>query len=100
MSDNPFNKVWADRPLSEKCSREIAIDIVGDRCIYIDNTRVQGGKPYCSENLPTKSKKTTVREVLSAFSDKEIRAYLKEKRDLKKYFADYHAQQALLGETE
>ena len=82
---NIWNKAYAKRPLSESCSREISIDIVGDRCIYINDTRVQGGKPYVSENLPTKSKKTTVREVLDAFSEQDIRDYLEERIAVKAY---------------
>lgn len=91
VNDNPFNEVWKNRPLNKKCGREITIDIVADRCIYINNHRVQGDKPYHSENLPTKTKKVSVRDIMDAFSETEIRAYLKEKKDLKKYFADYHA---------
>ena len=92
--ENPFNKIWNEKPTSELCDRLIEIDVVGKRCIYINNHRVEGGKPYVSENLPSMIKKTPLRELLDAFSDKEIRAYLKEKRERKKYFDNYHTEQA------
>lgn len=87
MSHKYWEEAYAKRPLSETCSREITIDIVGSRCIYINDHRVQGGKPYASENLPTTSKKTTVRDVLEAFSIDEINEFLKEKIAIEAYCA-------------
>lgn len=86
MTD-PWNKAYQKRPLNELCSREIDIDIVGNRCIYINDHRVQGGKPYASENLPKTTKKTTVRDVLEAFSVQEIHAYLEERIAVENYCA-------------
>lgn len=74
-----WKEAYAKRPLSDICSKEIDIEIVGERCVYINDFRVAGRKPYVSERLPIKAKKTTIREVLSAFSDEEIHAYLEEK---------------------
>ena len=82
---NVWNIAYNKRPLNEKCSRVIEIDIVGNRCVYINNHRVEGGKPYASENLPSKIKKTTVREVLDAFSRDDILAYLEEKIAIESY---------------
>lgn len=80
-----FQKAYEKRPENQLCSESISIDIVGDRCIYINNHRVQGGKPYVSEGLSTKSKKTTVRDVLMAFSNEQIEAFLKEKIAIANY---------------
>lgn len=59
--------------------RDIFIDIVGNRCIYINNYRVQGNKPYMSEHIPQDSRMTTVRKVLNAFTRDDIEAYLKDR---------------------
>lgn len=98
--DEVWGEAYKNRPLDEKCSREITIDIVGDRCIYINDYRVQGGKPYHSENLPTKTKKTTVRDVLQAFTDDEINAYLKEKKAVDNYCAGLRAFRDIQRKTK
>lgn len=82
-----WNEAYDKRPLNPKCSKVIDISIVGDRCIYINDYRVQGGKPYVSEGLPQKTKTTTIREVLNAFSAEEIEAYLREKIAVDAYCA-------------
>lgn len=82
-----WNKAYEKRRLHDLCSKQITIDIYGDRCIYINDHRVQGGKPYHSENLPIKSKDTTVRDVLEAFSVEEIQAFLAEKIAVDSYCA-------------
>lgn len=74
-------------PTSPVCDRPIEIMIVGKRCIYINDHRVQGGKPYVSENLPYESRTTTVRDVLEAFSLDEILAYVREKIAVDAYYA-------------
>lgn len=90
MSD-PFNAAYDKRPLNDLCSREIEVSVVGDRCVYVNDHRVAGGKPYISENLPTRAKRTTVRQVLDAFSEAEILAYLFERREVRAYCAGIHA---------
>lgn len=60
-------------------SEKIVICVVGRRCVYINNYRAAGGKPYVSEQLPEHSFNTTVDEVLSAFSTKQIRDFLTRK---------------------
>ena len=60
----------------EICNRVIELVIVGERCVYINNSRIEGSKPYASENLPHQHKETTVAKVLGAFSIREIEAYL------------------------
>lgn len=84
---NIFDKAYEKRPLQDLLSREIDISIVGKRCIYINDFRVQGGKPYVSENLESDTRKTTIRNVLDAFSIQELEAYIKEKIALDAYCA-------------
>jgi hypothetical protein len=81
-----WDEIYSKRPLCENLSKTITIDIVGNRCVYINNHRVEGGKPYVSENLPTKSKNTTIRNILEAFTTEDIEAYLKEKIATAAYF--------------
>lgn len=86
-----WSKAYDKRPQNPLCSREIDITIVGERCVYVDATRVAGGKPYVSENLPSLSKATTVRDVLSAFTEEELLAYLAERREVNAYCAGLRA---------
>ena len=57
------------------------------RCVYINDYRVAGAKPYVSENLPQHSLKTTLGSVLDAFTEKQIRAALREAKARRDYFA-------------
>jgi len=82
-----WNEAYKQRPINPACEREIEIMIVGKRCIYINDLRVQGGKPYVSENLPHERRTTTLRSILDAFTDLEIRAYLEEKIAIDAYCA-------------
>lgn len=92
---NSAHKAWdaayAARPQDPTLSQQITIDIVGSRCIYINDHRVQGGKPYASENLPTVTKTTTVRDVLNAFTVSDLRAYLAEKERIDAFISGVHA---------
>lgn len=49
-------------------TRPIPIDltIVGKRCVYLNDYRIAGGKPYVSENLPQHSFEVTVEDILAA----------------------------------
>lgn len=81
MSDmTVWSAAYDLRPTDPLCEAECDIIIVSKRCVYVNNYRVAGSKPYVSENLPTRSMKTKVRTVLDAFSEREIVAYLAEKR--------------------
>lgn len=86
MAD-PWNTTYEQRPTSELCEREIEIHIVGTRCIYLNGRRIAGGKPYVSENLPSRTMKLKVRDALGAFSEAEILAYLNERRERNAYCA-------------
>jgi hypothetical protein len=80
-----WDGAYEKRPLNEICSKQITIDIVGKRCVYINDHRVVGGKPYESENLPTDSRTLTIRDVLSAFSDEQLRAFMEERQSINSY---------------
>ena len=82
MTINPneiWNEAWLQRPINHVLERDIDITIVGSRCVYINDHRVQGGKPYVSENLSHDVRKTKLREVLDAFTVEKIKAYLEHK---------------------
>lgn len=86
-----FNAVWESRPSSPVSDTPVEVDIVARRCVYVNQRRIAGGKPYVSENLPSHTLKTTLGEVLDAFTEKQIRSALKEKKAVRDYFAAYHA---------
>jgi hypothetical protein len=48
-------------------SKLIEIIVVGSRCLYINDYRVAGRKPYASENLPQQTFHVTLAEILDAF---------------------------------
>lgn len=97
MSD-AFSKAYDKRPTDPLCEREIEIHVVGGRCIYVNDHRVAGGKPYVSENLPSKTMMTTVREVLEAFTEAEILAHLFERRERNAYCAGARAHRDAASE--
>ncbi len=70
---------WDARPTEPALERETAVQVVGGRCVYVNDHRVAGGKPYYSENLPNQRFKTTVRNVLDAFPDEILEAALRER---------------------
>lgn len=47
-------------------SRKIEITVVGSRCVYVNDHRVAGKKPYVSENLPQWSFTVDEDEILRA----------------------------------
>ncbi len=84
---DPFKAVYDQRPTNALCEREIELDIVGTRCVYLNQFRIAGGKPYASQNLPSRTMKLKVRDALEAFSEEEIIAYLHERRERNAYCA-------------
>ena len=86
-----FNIAYKKAPTEVACDREITVDVVGTRCIYLNNYRIVGGKPYVSENLPSRSMKLTVRDALNAFKEDELKAYLKEIAERRAYMAGLRA---------
>ena len=87
--DEDYAEYWMARPLHPALDKETAVQVVGKRCVYVNDHRVAGGKPYYSENLPNTRFNTTVRGVLEAFPDSVLRAALKERRDIRKHFNEW-----------
>lgn len=85
-----WNTVWDNQPPAPACDTLIEVYVVGRRCVYVNDYRIAGGKPYVSEGLPSHTLKTTLGEVLSAFTEAEIRRALREKKARRDYFAAYH----------
>lgn len=91
---------WRARPTEPACERTIAVQVVGKRCVYVNDYRIAGGKPYYSENLPNHRFETTVRDALAAFSDADLRAALRERKARKKHNQAWHDAAARLKELE
>lgn len=87
------SEIWDNRPASPVRDTPIEIQVVGKRCIYINNYRAAGGKPYYSENLLSFEHRTTLGEVLDSFSDAQIKAAVSEKKARQKYFLKHHEKQ-------
>lgn len=79
------------QPKEPLCEKVISVDVFAKRCVYLNEYRIAGGKPYVSENIPCKSFNITTRDALDAFSIEELEAYTKEKKARDKYWADYRA---------
>lgn len=71
-------------------NKPIEVSVVGRRCVYVNNYRVAGGKPYYSENLPHHELKTTLGDVLDAFHAEDIRAALTEREEYAESLRAYH----------
>lgn len=80
---------YADQPTEKECDHPISVTVVGRRCVYLNDYRIAGGKPYVSENLPEHRFEINVREALMAFSEEQLRAALRERRARKSYFAKW-----------
>lgn len=83
------NLIYDARP-RDVLSRPVEVCVVGRRCVYVNDHRIAGGKPYVSENLPSHTLKTTVGEVLDCFGDDVIAAALKERKASRELIAAYH----------
>lgn len=89
--DEDFSAYYNARPTEPSLEKVIAVQVVGRRCVYVNDYRVAGGKPYYSENLPNQRFNTTVRQALDAFTDSDLKAALRERKARKNYFAVWHA---------
>lgn len=98
LGSQDFNEVWDNRPPSPVRDKEVEVDVVARRCVYVNCHRIAGGKPYVSENLPSHTLKTKLGNVLDAFNEETILAALAEARATKEYFAAYHAAKAEAGQ--
>lgn len=71
--------------MNKVLNREIYSSVVFEknknkiRCIYVNDHRIVGDKPYVSENLPFIDKNTTVGKVLKAFSIEELQSAINDK---------------------
>ncbi len=63
--------------------QKIAITVVARRCVYVNDHRIAGAKPYVSENLLQHSFTTTVGHCLEAFSMAALEAELNRRRELR-----------------
>lgn len=80
-NDQKMALLFKQRPNDPKLDRQIEVSVVSTRCVYVNDHRVAGSKPYASEQLAQKNFKTTVREVLDAFTEAELLAHVFERRD-------------------
>lgn len=79
-------------PAKPTWDKHVELSVVGRRCVYLNNYRIAGDKPYYTENLPHHEFKVGIGDVLEAFRPEEIRAALDEQAAYKKHWADYHAR--------
>lgn len=52
--------------LADELAKIIEIVVVSKRCVYINDYRVAGDKPYVSENLPQHSFTVSVQQIINA----------------------------------
>ncbi len=68
-------------------SKPIEITVVGSRCVYINDYRVAGSKPYVSENLPHQTFRANLEDILDAFALDDLQRVVDERiarRDARK----------------
>ena len=63
--------------VNEVMAKKIEICVVGKRCVYINDFRVAGGKPYVSELLAQHSFHVRAQDIFEAFTTDQIEAELK-----------------------
>lgn len=91
---------WQNRPLERALDAKTAVQVVGKRCVYLNEYRIAGSKPYYSENLPNQRFETTVRDALAAFPDAVLRAALKERKESRAYFKRWQDAAALRAKDQ
>jgi hypothetical protein len=94
-----FNEVYDNQPACPTRDRQIEVCVVGRRCVYVNNFRVAGSKPYVSEGLSSHTLKAKLGDVLDAFDEREIRAALREAKERRAYFAAYYEAKRNAGRT-
>lgn len=92
-----FFKASELRPTEKLLDKETTITIVGSRCIYINDHRSWGGKPYVSESLPYTERKVTVRDLTDAFSLDELMSAIKERLEREAF---YHGLRSYMNTLE
>lgn len=88
-----FNAVYDARP-NKVLSTPTEVHVVAKRCVYLNDYRIAGGKPYASENLPSHMFNATLGDIVSAFGTEKLEAAIAEFKEQRQYFADYHAWKA------
>lgn len=86
------NVLFERAPKCPVGDQSIEVSVVGERCVYINNHRVAGGKPWGAVDLSSHALRTTLKDVLSAFNPDEIRAALAEREAERAYYTAFHAQ--------
>lgn len=85
-----FNEVYDARPKAF-AEKPIEVSVVAKRCVYVNDYRICGGKPYFSENLPQHDFKTTLGNVLSAFREEDVVAYFAERKACNEYLSAWRS---------
>jgi hypothetical protein len=85
-----FNEVYDARPKA-MAEKPIEVSVVGKRCVYVNDYRICGSKPYVSENLPWHDFTTSMGDVLSAFREEDVLAYFAERKACNEYLAAWRA---------
>lgn len=60
--------------------KKIEVVVVGTRCVYINDRRVAGNKPYVSENLPQHSFTCSIGNILDGLPREAVRSWLSSKQ--------------------
>lgn len=94
-----FNEVYANRP-NAILATPIEVSVVAKRCVYVNDYRIAGSKPYHSENLPSHQFTSTLKDIIDAFSEDQLLAAIAERKEQNAYFKAYHAWKATLATGE
>lgn len=97
--DEDWSEVYAARP-NKVLGTPIEVSVVAKRCVYVNDYRIAGSKPYFSENLPSHSFTTTLKDVIDAFREEQLLAALAENKAQQEYFAAYRAARDASAKAE
>lgn len=86
------NLLFKCKPDSPSADTPLEVSVVGRRCVYLNNYRIAGSKPYYSENIPSYNLTANVRDVITALGKEKILAAMTEMDAERAYYAAYHAQ--------
>lgn len=59
---------------------KVEIFIYVDRCVYVNSSRIAGGKPYASENLKSNVYSVSSSEILDQLDFSDIEKYVNDKK--------------------
>lgn len=86
------NLLFRNKPASPVADTSIEVSVVGRRCVYLNDYRIAGSKPYYSENIPSYNLTANVRDVITALGKEKILAAMTEMDAERAYYTAYHAQ--------